>query len=996
MKTRIQRIQCILTALTLLAGAQWVAAQAIDDANTILSYQGQIIASSTNNAIDDANTILSMTFTLFSTNSGGGAMAGPITNSVTVNSNGLFYTTLNFGSNIFNGSAAYLEVAVATNVSGTFTTLSPRQPITPAPQAYYAGSAGTAAVATTAASFSGPVSGDVSGTQGATVVTSVGGQPAANIASATVAANAATSANVPNTIVARDGTGSFSAGSVTLGGLLNLPFPAVIFSGTNTMLIESGSYYTGAGAGAADYARPGWPVVPDLLNVGVGDGALNKDNVGTANTAIGEQSLQFNTTGTNNTAGGYQAMQHNTTGSNNKADGYQALFSNTTGNNNTANGSQALYSNTNGYNNTANGVKALYYNSAGTGNTADGVDALNSNTTGYNNTAAGISALAYNTTGYFNTASGSGALQFNTTGIYNTANGMQALDNNTNGSFNTASGAYALSSNATGSNNVANGYEAMQNNTTGIQNTANGEQTLFNNTTGNFNTASGAQALFSNTTGIQNTADGLWSLFSNLNGLSNTGIGYDSLYYNTTGSLNTAVGVHALINNTSGSNNIAVGTLSGDNLTTGNNNIDVGNEGVAGEANTIRIGTTNIHSSAYVAGIWGTTLGGSPKTVVVDNSGHLGATTSAGGVTQVTGSGDIIVSPTTGNVVVSSDATSFNTPNTIVRRDSNGDFSADNVNANNVDLGGITGCSGQTGVLNLPATTATSGMITLGGCTSPFLHGYGSANFFGGLNAGNFTLAGANNVGVGYTALGNLASGSDNTAIGANAFSLNDGGDNTAIGYQALMNASGANNIAVGSLAGQNLTAGNNNIYIGNQGAVNESDTIRIGSVDNASPSNAIASTYIGGIYNSTVTVGVPVYVLANGQLGTLTSSARYKQNIKTMADASDVLLALRPVTYQYKPGLDPKGSPQFGLIAEEVDKVDPDLVVHDKQHGIYTVRYEAVNAMLLNEFLKQHQKVEEQNQEIKSLKEKAAKVDSLESRLDELQAMVKQLAAQK
>jgi len=143
--------------------------------------------------------------------------------------------------------------------------------------------------------------------------------------------------------------------------------------------------------------------------------------------------------------------------------------------------------------------------------------------------------------------------------------------------------------------------------------------------------------------------------------------------------------------------------------------------------------------------------------------------------------------------------------------------------------------------------------------------------------------------------------------------------------------------------------------------------------------------------------------VLANGQLGTLTSSARYKQNIQTMADASDVLLSLRPVKYEYKPGIDPKGSPQFGLVAEEVDRIDPDLVVHDDRHGIYTVRYEAVNAMLLNEFLKQHQKVEQQNGEIaiqnaviEGLKEKSAQMDSLASRLNELQALVKQLAAQK
>jgi hypothetical protein len=102
------------------------------------------------------------------------------------------------------------------------------------------------------------------------------------------------------------------------------------------------------------------------------------------------------------------------------------------------------------------------------------------------------------------------------------------------------------------------------------------------------------------------------------------------------------------------------------------------------------------------------------------------------------------------------------------------------------------------------------------------------------------------------------------------------------------------------------------------------------------------------------------------------------------------VLLALKPVTFRYKSDIDPNGLPQFGLIAEDVDKVDPDLVVHDDQKQIYTVRYEAVNAMLLNEFLKQHRKVEQQNAEIQTLKEKLAKVDSLEKQLQELQALLK------
>jgi hypothetical protein len=114
------------------------------------------------------------------------------------------------------------------------------------------------------------------------------------------------------------------------------------------------------------------------------------------------------------------------------------------------------------------------------------------------------------------------------------------------------------------------------------------------------------------------------------------------------------------------------------------------------------------------------------------------------------------------------------------------------------------------------------------------------------------------------------------------------------------------------------------------------------------------------------------------------------------MGDTSDVLLNLRPVTFQYKPNIDPEGIPQFGLVAEDVDKVDSDLVVRDDQHGIYTVRYEAVNAMLLNEFLKEHQKVGQQGTEIEQLKQKAAKVDSLEKELNELKQAVQSLAERK
>ena len=131
-------------------------------------------------------------------------------------------------------------------------------------------------------------------------------------------------------------------------------------------------------------------------------------------------------------------------------------------------------------------------------------------------------------------------------------------------------------------------------------------------------------------------------------------------------------------------------------------------------------------------------------------------------------------------------------------------------------------------------------------------------------------------------------------------------------------------------------------------------NTIRIGTQATQS------ATFIAGIAGTQIT-GAAVLVNSTGQLGTASSSARFKEAIKPMDKASEAILALKPVTFRYKEELDPEGIPQFGLIAEEVEKVNPDLVVRDGNGEIYTVRYEAVNAMLLNEFLKEHRRVEEQ-----------------------------------
>jgi hypothetical protein len=241
--------------------------------------------------------------------------------------------------------------------------------------------------------------------------------------------------------------------------------------------------------------------------------------------------------------------------------------------------------------------------------------------------------------------------------------------------------------------------------------------------------------------------------------------------------------------------------------------------------------------------------------------------------------------------------------------------------------------------------------------------------------------ADSSNTAVGSFALGGLSSGNNNTATGANALNIQIGSNNTADGFNALgggaefsgvgdantaigagalgqvgwppFGGSASGNIALGSGAGGNLVSGDNNIYVGNPGAGTESGTVRIGSAGTQT------QTFIAGISGTALT-GTAVVVNSSGQLGVATSSARYKEDIRSMDKASEALLSLRPVTFHYKKNIDPKGAPQFGLVAEEVEKVNPDLVVRDAGGKVFTVRYEAVNAMLLNEFLKEHRTVEE------------------------------------
>jgi hypothetical protein len=268
------------------------------------------------------------------------------------------------------------------------------------------------------------------------------------------------------------------------------------------------------------------------------------------------------------------------------------------------------------------------------------------------------------------------------------------------------------------------------------------------------------------------------------------------------------------------------------------------------------------------------------------------------------------------------------------------------------------------------------------------------SNTIGKLNTanGDYALAsnttGSRNTAVGYGPLGNDTTGGHNVAYGNSAL----GNDN---------NTSGERNIALGYSAAFNLTAGNNNVDIGNVGVAAESNTIRIGSQVPAvsadgSTQPAHKATFIAGIRGRTTgnANAIPVLIDSAGQLGTTSSSRRFKKEIKPMDQTSEAILGLRPVTFHYKS--DGTATPQFGLIAEEVEKVNPDLVVRDDNGEIYTVRYEAVNAMLLNEFLKEHRKVEEKQATITQLKKDfGATISQLTARLDEQAAQIQKVNAQ-
>jgi len=299
----------------------------------------------------------------------------------------------------------------------------------------------------------------------------------------------------------------------------------------------------------------------------------------------------------------------------------------------------------------------------------------------------------------------------------------------------------------------------------------------------------------------------------------------------------------------------------------------------------------------------------------------------------------------------------------------------DNTAVGLLSLRSDTGGSYNTGIGAGALFATTTGAENTATGFAALLSNMGSNNTANGAEALLNNMGGSDNTAVGYNALQSNTTGVGNTANGANALSGNTMGNfNTAIGELALEMTTGSHNVAVGANAGSNVTTANNVICIGADG----------NNVDN--------SCYIGQIFGATSSNGVGVFVNSNGRLGTTTSSRRFKEDVRPMAQASEPLLALEPVTFRYKKEIDPKGISQFGLVAEEVEKVNPDLVVRDRDGKPYSVRYDQVNAMLLNEFLKEHKTV----QDLETTVARQQKgMETLTAQLKEQAAQIQKISAQ-
>jgi hypothetical protein len=431
-----------------------------------------------------------------------------------------------------------------------------------------------------------------------------------------------------------------------------------------------------------------------------------------------------------------------------------------------------------------------------------------------------------------------------------------------------------------------------------------------------------------------NTAEGTKALFNLTTGGFNTAAGWYSLFTNSTGSFNTGVGAGTLALDT-GSENTAIGTA-------------------ALLLNTAS-GNTGIGSKALL----NNTTGGTLENIQGIDLGP--------------------------NVAVGAQALESNTvasANTAVGYQALHSFTIGPTGFEHLGL--CTAVGFQALANSTGAGTANSAL----GYQALVNNTDGGGNTAIGVGALLGNTTGNSNVATGNNALSSNTIGDDNTANGFSALIINtEGSDNTAVGFGALAsNITGDGNTVVGASAGGGVT-GDNNTILGEGaggGIGTASNVICIGA--SVAGASVTGSTYINNIWTRPGG-SQAVYVNAEGKLGAQVSSRRFKEEIKPMHEASQALFALEPVTFRYKKEIDPARTAQFGLVAEEVEKVDPALVIRDKDGKPYSVRYDQVNAMLLNEFLKEHNKVEKLESTVANLvatmKDQAAQIQKVSAELE-------------
>jgi hypothetical protein len=671
-------------------------------------------------------------------------------------------------------------------------------------------------------------------------------------------------------------------------------------------------------------------------------------------------------------------------------------------------------------------------NNTGNEDTFLGIFAGQNNSTGNFNTFVGRAAGLNNTTGGFNTFIGREAGKLNTTGAYNNFFGTNAGSQNTTGNYNNFIGTFAGQANTTGFYNSFVGAAAGQANTTGSYNNFIGTFAGESNTTGTLNNFVGSGAGQANTTGQYNAMFGGNAGNSTTTGSYNIFFGGAAGVANTTGNYNTFIGMNAGYYNLSGGNNVYIGPFAGWNADPASSeNVYIGTRGAAGESNAIRIGDPANQNSAYIAGVAGATTNfGSP--VFVDATGKLGTLGgSGGGVTSFNGRngavlpgyGDYNFSQITGTLqstqiggAYSNSVTLSNSANMFTGTFSGNGSGLNGVNPAPGSLNYIQNTNSQQNAnFNITGSGTVGGFFTAQTGLQAFNTTANNAAIQGQDNNTSGQSAGVegqtqNPTGVGVSGRANSASGYNagvqgetKSTIGAGVIGVADSatgltlgvlgysgstsgygvmGSSSAVatgGFTQTCTAFGSCTLTTG-IAGQFATLTGGTILQGLSGS--SLNTLSpVFSVD--SSGNVIAA----GVHSNGVTGGVQVYVDSTGHLGVLTSSARFKEQVRDMGDSSSSLMNLRPVTYFYKPQYDGGSRTlQYGLIAEEVANVYPELVAYDPDGKPYTVKYQYLATMLLNEVQKQYRRAEAEAAIIKSQEQK---IGDLEQRLSRLEALV-------